>query len=312
MAPYHRLLISLSFVAASFLLYTSPVVADNCGSGENCGSLCCSQFGFCGSTSDYCGTGCNPNGGTCPSAGGCGTGPNCGTQCCSEFGYCGTTSDYCGAGCDSEGGTCSASSPTPTDYNSSPNPADYDSAPTPTDYSSPTPNDYNSSPTPIDYNSSPTPTDYNSSPNPTDSGSPEIDACLTAHNDARAEVGVEPLVWDANVASTAQSWANTLGADCSFTHGGDVGLGQNLYKRTGGSLSWAEAAQGWINEKALYAYDVFPDGCSGGWENCGNYTQVIWNDTKTVGCGSSQCADGSIIVVCDYNPPGNFEGQYPY
>eukprot|EP00271_Cylindrocystis_brebissonii_P020596 TRINITY_DN688_c0_g2_i5.p1 TRINITY_DN688_c0_g2~~TRINITY_DN688_c0_g2_i5.p1 ORF type:complete len:213 (+),score=9.87 TRINITY_DN688_c0_g2_i5:599-1237(+) len=156
----------------------------------------------------------------------------------------------------------------------------------------------------------------NSSPNPTDSGSPEIDACLTAHNDARAEVGVGPLAWDANVASTAQSWANTLGADnCGFYHGGHDGLGQNLYKSSA-SASWADATQAWVSEKSLYTYSVFnapsDSGCSGGWEKCGHYTQVIWKDTQTVGCGSYQCADGSTIVACDYNPSGNFVGQYPY
>ncbi|KAI8906881.1 hypothetical protein EDD86DRAFT_192827 [Gorgonomyces haynaldii] len=96
-----------------------------CASGE-----CCSQWGWCGTTTEYCGTGCLPafgkcNGVTSPSPSpstsvtpptpsstpGCG--PSFGTmcnvaqkQCCSQWGWCGTTSAYCGTGCQSKYGLC--------------------------------------------------------------------------------------------------------------------------------------------------------------------------------------------------------------
>jgi hypothetical protein len=49
---------------------TPPPVAranDACGAGKtSCGNnLCCSQWGYCGSTSDYCGTGCQSAFGKC-------------------------------------------------------------------------------------------------------------------------------------------------------------------------------------------------------------------------------------------------------
>lgn len=96
-----------------------------CPSGQ-----CCSQYGWCGTTTDYCGTGCQSAFGTCaggtapppPPSGGNGgtsggTSPDetCGGsngytcpsgQCCSQWGWCGTTTDYCGAGCQSAFGTC--------------------------------------------------------------------------------------------------------------------------------------------------------------------------------------------------------------
>eukprot|EP00271_Cylindrocystis_brebissonii_P020597 TRINITY_DN688_c0_g2_i6.p1 TRINITY_DN688_c0_g2~~TRINITY_DN688_c0_g2_i6.p1 ORF type:complete len:552 (+),score=32.12 TRINITY_DN688_c0_g2_i6:224-1657(+) len=125
MAPDRRMPIFFPFLAASLLLYISPVSADNCGSGANCGSLCCSQYGYCGSTSAYCGTGCNPKGGTCPSTGKCGSGSNCGSLCCSQYGYCGSTSAYCGTGCQPSGGTCPspAKSPPPSPPPRNPPPA---------------------------------------------------------------------------------------------------------------------------------------------------------------------------------------------
>ncbi|KAI0879716.1 carbohydrate esterase family 4 protein [Hypoxylon argillaceum] len=108
----------------------------NCGSGVTCqGSKfgnCCSVNGYCGSSIDYCGAGCNPLFGSCTAGddplpsdppiptstlsgpaptgtlkvstdGSCGSGVTCdgsgfGT-CCSQFGFCGSTTDYCSAGC---------------------------------------------------------------------------------------------------------------------------------------------------------------------------------------------------------------------
>jgi len=87
----------------------------SCPSGQ-----CCSQYGWCGTTSDYCGAGCQSAFGTCTggSTGGStgvstdGTCANNGLscpsgECCSQYGWCGTTSDYCGAGCQSGFGQCS-------------------------------------------------------------------------------------------------------------------------------------------------------------------------------------------------------------
>jgi len=85
---------------------------------------CCSQYGWCGSSGDHCGTGCNSAFGTC--SGGGGSTPSkpvssdgtCGSQggatcagssfgnCCSQYGWCGSTSGHCGAGCDRSSGTC--------------------------------------------------------------------------------------------------------------------------------------------------------------------------------------------------------------
>ncbi|KAI5862706.1 glycoside hydrolase/deacetylase [Durotheca rogersii] len=72
--------------------------------------LCCSQYGYCGSSSDYCDAGCQASFGSCvPGNGtsdGGGTvdgrcGPDFGgavcssTECCSLSGYCGTTPEHC-------------------------------------------------------------------------------------------------------------------------------------------------------------------------------------------------------------------------
>ncbi|GJM88522.1 hypothetical protein PR202_ga04594 [Eleusine coracana subsp. coracana] len=94
----------------------APVRAPQCGAqagGALCpNGLCCSQYGYCGITSDYCGAGCQSQCGV--HAGGAAPvrAPQCGAQaggalcpnglCCSQFGYCGVTDDYCGRGCQSQ------------------------------------------------------------------------------------------------------------------------------------------------------------------------------------------------------------------
>ena len=60
----------------------------------------------------------------------------------------------------------------------------------------------------------------------------------------------------------------------------------------------------WYDEIAQYR---FPDG--GFSMQTGHFTQVVWRGTKRVGCGRSQCK-GMDIYVCEYDPPGNWEGQY--
>ncbi|KAI6330805.1 hypothetical protein MCOR29_001748 [Pyricularia oryzae] len=89
---------------------------------------CCSQYGWCGSSSDHCNAGCQSAFGTCgsgqappPSGGGLTVSPD-GTcagntgftcqgsssgNCCSQWGWCGTSADHCAAGCQSAFGTCS-------------------------------------------------------------------------------------------------------------------------------------------------------------------------------------------------------------
>lgn len=48
-------ILSLAIVAAIVLAGVVPGLAQNCGCAAN---ECCSQWGFCGTTEDYCGTGC--------------------------------------------------------------------------------------------------------------------------------------------------------------------------------------------------------------------------------------------------------------
>ncbi|OUM63651.1 carbohydrate-binding module family 18 protein, partial [Piromyces sp. E2] len=117
-------------------------VEDRCGpSYGRCAHTneCCSQYGWCGTSTDHCGTGCQSEFGQCSGtankitnavvkktttvtaikktnipvstvSGKCG--PSYGrcahtNECCSQYGWCGTSTDHCGMGCQSEFGQCS-------------------------------------------------------------------------------------------------------------------------------------------------------------------------------------------------------------
>ncbi|ORY63792.1 glycoside hydrolase/deacetylase, partial [Neocallimastix californiae] len=96
--------------------------------------------GYCGTSSSYCGKGCQSEFGICDSSSNTttrttktkttstrtssavSTNGRCGSQygscpsgyCCSKYGYCGTSSDHCGSNCQSEFGQCGSAVTTKT------------------------------------------------------------------------------------------------------------------------------------------------------------------------------------------------------
>lgn len=127
---------------------------------------------------------------------------------------------------------------------------------------------------------------------------------LKVHNDARAEVRVGPMSWDAALATKAQNYANSRRGDCHLIHSGP---GENLAKGSG-DFTGRSAAQLWVAEKPNYNYGS--NRCVGG--PCGHYTQVIWRNSTRLGCARARCDNGWWFICCNYAPPGNFIGQRPY
>jgi len=114
-----------------------PISDEKCGPGVAiCASgLCCSKYGYCGSSEEHCSTGCQSEFGTCRTITTTTTIPTttkksrptgtnrCGPEfdidcaaglCCSKYGYCGKSEKHCGTGCQSEFGTCGTITTTTT------------------------------------------------------------------------------------------------------------------------------------------------------------------------------------------------------
>ena len=148
---------------------------------------------------------------------------------------------------------------------------------------------------------------------------------VAAHNEVRAKVGIPPLSWSGELVAYAKEWAEHLrtAQRCKSEHRPRQGpfaqkYGENLHYS--GAVIWsdgrrelqkttaAEVVLGWAAEAADYDYAT--GRCSA---VCGHYTQLVWRETKTVGCAMAVCEDTKEqIWVCNYDPAGNQREGKPY
>jgi uncharacterized protein YkwD len=131
---------------------------------------------------------------------------------------------------------------------------------------------------------------------------------LAAHNSIRSKVGLPPLAWSDDLAHVAQKWADKLAAAGEFHHSTDNRYGENLFRISGdGATSNAyEVVNAWGAESASYHYES--NSCQG---ECGHYTQIVWRETKKVGCAVARDPKHE-VWVCEYAPYGNVIGQRPF
>ena len=129
---------------------------------------------------------------------------------------------------------------------------------------------------------------------------------LQAHNSIRSQLGLPPLTWSDHLAGVAQTWAARLLKTGRFRHTAHSPYGENLFEIRGASATPDQVVGNWISE--AHDYDHAANSCHG---VCGHYTQVVWRDSKQVGCGMAR-RRGREVWVCEYDPPGNWVGQRPY
>lgn len=133
---------------------------------------------------------------------------------------------------------------------------------------------------------------------------------LTMHNRERSRLGEAPLVWSGELAADAQRWADHLASTGTFAHmdGRQSGAGENIWRGTAGYYSTADMVDTFVDERSDYHPGRFPNvSKSGSWHNIGHYTQMIWPDTRKVGCAVSR-GQGADVMVCRYWPAGNVAG----
>ncbi len=133
---------------------------------------------------------------------------------------------------------------------------------------------------------------------------------VDAHNEWRSRYGItETVEWDEAIAAYAQEWADHLSANNLRGHRPDCDYGENIAYASGQMLSSAAVVDLWGNE--VHDYDYATNTCAPG-KVCGHYTQVVWRDSRKIGCGMARTADGKEVWVCNYDPKGNWVGQKPY
>ena len=114
------------------------------------------------------------------------------------------------------------------------------------------------------------------------------------------------MTWSDRLAARSQDWAETLLARGQFGHRPNSTYGENLFEIDGAPASAAEVVNVWAAESRNYDYNS--NRCRG---VCGHYTQIVWSDTKEVGCAVAR-GGGREVWVCNYDPPGNRVGKRPY
>jgi hypothetical protein len=134
---------------------------------------------------------------------------------------------------------------------------------------------------------------------------------LKAHNAERAEFGVAPLRWNPALAADAKGWADVLARGNTLRHSPQsvrAGQGENLWMGTRGYYAPEQMLAAFAEEKQYFRSGTFPQvSRTGNWADVGHYTQIVWAETREVGCAlsSGQHFD---VLVCRYWPAGNVIG----
>ena len=137
---------------------------------------------------------------------------------------------------------------------------------------------------------------------------------LDNHNYIRAQHHADKLVRDSELELMAQKHTDYLAntfkqlKNSEDKFNGEY-VGQNLYKCTGcdGSSLSKDAINFWYTEEEP-VYDYKNPGFS---QTTGHFCQVVWRNTKKLGCGiTCLSSEKSCYLDCYYFPAGNYESQY--
>ena len=122
-------------------------------------------------------------------------------------------------------------------------------------------------------------------------------AILNSTNTYRKQHNATALTWNDTLAAYAAQHV----AACNFAHTGGP-YGENLAE---GYQNATAAVEGWGNERQEYNF------ANGGFsEQTGHFSQLVWKNTTTTGCGRQDCGDRGWLLFCEYWPPGNVQGEY--
>ena len=129
------------------------------------------------------------------------------------------------------------------------------------------------------------------------------------HNNYRAQHRVGKLSKNDGIEEIAQKFSKELVsrgqlARSSNKYKGEQ-LGENLYYGLNSGYVGTEPVDVWYKGEEQFDYKSNKMK-----EGTGHFTQLVWKNTKEIGCGISQDAEGGYYVVCNYYPAGNYFGEY--
>ena len=127
-------------------------------------------------------------------------------------------------------------------------------------------------------------------------------------NEKRTLHGVSALKLNRTISSMAQKFAEQLAKNDELDFSGnnykDEPLGETLYCFNG-NVNAEEIVSSWYNEIRKYNFDN-PDGA----HDAGNFTQLVWKDSKEFGFGIARARSGMYYAVGNFFPAGNYQGEH--
>lgn len=134
---------------------------------------------------------------------------------------------------------------------------------------------------------------------------------LEAHNLERSAFGSAPLAWNGQLEAEARVWAERLASENRLRHSrieerGDTG--ENLWIGTANAFRPDQMIASFNAERRHFRAGTFPEvSLTGNWADVGHYTQVVWAETREVGCAVARGSQMDVLV-CRYWPAGNVIG----
>lgn len=134
---------------------------------------------------------------------------------------------------------------------------------------------------------------------------------LAEHNSEREALGLAPLRWNHALRRDALVWARNLAERRAFQHDPDLlarGQGENLWMGDRDRHAPWEMIDLFLAERKIFRPGTFPEvSRTGQWKDVGHYTQIIWPETREVGCATA-VNHRKEVLVCRYWPAGNVIG----
>lgn len=132
---------------------------------------------------------------------------------------------------------------------------------------------------------------------------------LEAHNRYRRRHGVPPLKLDRKLSKYSEEWANYLAQRNTLEHRPCSNYGENIYclysSDPNFKVNGHTPVDTWYEEVAHHPFGKEPSSL-----RSGHFSQVIWKSSEYLGLGVAKNTQGSIYIVANYSPAGNFVGHY--
>jgi uncharacterized protein YkwD len=132
---------------------------------------------------------------------------------------------------------------------------------------------------------------------------------LKWHNIYRERHGVPPLKLNPKLLAFAREWAQKLANEDCMKHRPSNEYGENIFMKWSSDPSYVvsgkDPVESWYSEIKVHNFSREPTSL-----DSGHFTQVVWKKSRELGMGRAKSKTGKYIVVANYDPAGNFVGNF--